>query len=66
MGSNRILGIVLLVIGAILLFFGYNASQSLGDQLTETVTGKFTDETMWYIIAGAASVVVGAVLTLRK
>ncbi len=66
MGGNRILGIVLLVIGAILLFFGYNASQSLGDQLTETVTGKFTDETMWYIIAGAASVVVGAVLTLRK
>lgn len=66
MGSNRILGIVLLVIGVILLFFGYNASQSLGDQLTETVTGKFTDETMWYIIAGAASVVVGAVLTLRK
>lgn len=66
MGGNRILGIVLLVIGAILLFFGYNASQSLGDQLTETMTGKFTDETMWYIIAGAASVVVGAVLTLRK
>ncbi len=66
MGGNRILGIVLLVIGVILLFFGYNASQSLGDQLTETVTGKFTDETMWYIIAGAASVVVGAVLTLRK
>lgn len=66
MGGNRVLGIVLLVIGVILLFFGYNASQSLGDQLTETVTGKFTDETMWYIIAGAASVVVGAVLTLRK
>lgn len=66
MGGNRILGIVLLVIGTILLFFGYNASQSLGDQLTETITGKFTDETMWYIIAGAASVVVGAVLTLRK
>lgn len=66
MGGNRILGIVLLVIGAILLLFGYNASQSLGDQLTETVTGKFTDETMWYIIAGAASVVIGALLTLRK
>ena len=66
MGVNRILGIVLLVIGVILLNFGYYASQSLGDQLTETVTGKFTDETMWYIIAGAASVVVGAVLTLRK
>ena len=66
MSGNKILGVVLLVIGAILLFFGYNASQSLGDQLTETLTGKFTDDTMWYIMAGSASVVVGALLTFRK
>lgn len=66
MGSTKALGIALLVIGVILLFFGYNASQSLGEQMAESFTGKFSDETMWYIIAGAASVVVGAVLTLRK
>ena len=66
MSGNKILGVVLLVIGAILLFFGYNASQSLGEQLTETLTGKFTDDTMWYIMAGSASVVVGALLTFRK
>ncbi|MCX4189905.1 DUF3185 family protein [Methylophaga sp. OBS3] len=66
MSGNKILGVVLLVIGAILLFFGYNASQSLGDQLTETFTGKFTDDTMWYIMAGSASVVVGALLAFRK
>ena len=64
--SSKLLGIILLVVGVILLIFGWNASQSLGDQVTETLTGRFTDETMWYIIAGAASVVVGAVLTLRK
>lgn len=66
MGNNKVLGIVLLVIGVILLFFGYNASQSLGEQMAESFTGRFTDQTMWYIIAGATSVVVGAVLTLRK
>ncbi len=66
MGSTKLLGIALLVIGVILLFFGYNASQSLGEQMAESFTGRFSDETMWYIIAGAASVVVGAVLTLRK
>lgn len=66
MSGNKFLGVVLLVIGAILLFFGYNASQSLGEQLTETLTGKFTDDTMWYIMAGSASVVVGALLTFRK
>ncbi|MEX0615039.1 MAG: DUF3185 family protein [Methylophaga sp.] len=66
MGNNKVLGIALLVIGVILLVFGYNASQSLGEQMAESFTGRFSDQTMWYIIAGAASVVVGAVLTLRK
>lgn len=66
MGGTKVLGIILLVVGIILLFFGYNASQSLGEQMAESLTGKFTDETMWYIIAGAASAAVGAVLAFRK
>ncbi|HET8807716.1 MAG TPA: DUF3185 family protein [Methylophaga sp.] len=66
MGNNKVLGIALLVIGIILLVFGFNASQSLGEQMAESFTGRFSDQTMWYLIAGAASVVVGAVLTLRK
>lgn len=64
--STKIIGLVLLVIGAILLVFGWNASQSIADQVTETFSGRFTDETMWYIILGGASVVAGLVLTLRK
>lgn len=64
--SPKLLGIILLVIGVILLIFGFNASQSLGDQVTETITGRFTDETMWFIIGGAVAVVVGAFLALGK
>jgi len=66
MGSPKLLGIILVVIGIILLVFGFNASQSLGDQVTETVTGRFTDETMWYIIGGAVAVVVGGFLALGR
>lgn len=66
MGSNKLLGIVLVVIGVLLLFFGFNASQSLGDQVSETLTGRFTDETMWYFIGGAVAVVVGAFLALGR
>lgn len=66
MGTPKILGIVLLVVGALLLFFGYQASQSMGEQLTETVTGRFSDETMWYIIGGVAALVAGAFLTFFK
>jgi di/tricarboxylate transporter len=64
--SPKLLGIILLVVGVILLVFGWNSSQSLGDQVTETITGRFTDETMWFIIGGAVAVVVGAFLTLGK
>ncbi|HBX58733.1 MULTISPECIES: DUF3185 family protein [unclassified Methylophaga] len=66
MGSQKLLGIILVVIGIILLVFGFNASQSLGDQVTETFTGRFTDETMWYIIGGAVAVVVGGFLALGR
>lgn len=62
MGSSKLVGIVLLVIGVALLYFGYQSTQSLGNQLTETVTGRFTDQTMWYLIGGAASAAAGAFL----
>lgn len=62
MNSNQAIGIVLLVVGAILLFLGYQASQSVGEQIVETVTGRFTDSTTWYFILGAAAVVGGIVL----
>lgn len=66
MGMSRILGIVLLVVGGLLLFFGYQASQSMGEQLAETVTGRFSDETMWYLIGGGAAAVAGVVLTFFR
>ncbi|MDP4547115.1 DUF3185 family protein [Marinobacter sp. MDS2] len=66
MGSSKLIGIVLLVVGVILLYFGYQSTQSVGNQLTEAVSGRFTDETMWYLIGGAAITVAGAFLTFLK
>lgn len=64
MMSKRVLALVLLVVGLILLFFAYQSSQSLGDQVTEAVTGRFTDSTTWFLILGAASAVAGVVMLL--
>ncbi len=66
MNAQKLLGLVLLVVGLILLFFGWNASQSMGEELTETFTGRFTDETMWYLIGGAVMSIVGLVLTITR
>lgn len=65
--NNKILGIVLLVVGLILLFFAYQSSQSLGDQMSEALTGRFTDSTIWFLIFGAASTAAGVgLLVLGK
>ena len=64
MNSTRILGIVLLVAGVVALYFGWQASESIVDQAHETLTGRFTDETMWYFIGGGVAAVAGLLLTL--
>lgn len=66
MGRNKIIGIVLLVVGLILLYFGWQSSQSIGEQVVETFTGRFTDSTMWYFILGAAAVIGGLAMAVIK
>ena len=60
MPSKQLLGLILLVVGAILLYFGWQSTQSVGDQLTEAMTGRFTDEAMWFLMGGAIALVVAA------
>lgn len=64
MSSQRIFGLILLVVGVLLLLFGLNATDSVSDTVSEGVTGKYTDKTMWYLVGGAAMAVVGLALTL--
>lgn len=65
--NRRIVGIVLLAVGALLLFFGFNASQSVTEQVVEGVTGRFTDKTTWFFVLGFAGAIGGAaVLALSR
>ena len=66
MGSSKLIGIVLLVVGVALLYFGYQSTQSVTEQVSETLTGRFTDETLWYLIGGGAMAIAGAFLTFIK
>ncbi len=64
MSPYRIVGIVLLVLGAVLLVVGLNAKDSIADQISETFTGNFTDETTWYLIGGIVAGEAGLALTV--
>jgi drug/metabolite transporter (DMT)-like permease len=64
MSPQRILGVVLLVVGIVLLLFGLNATDSLTEHVTEGLTGKYTDKTTWYILGGIALALVGGAMAL--
>jgi hypothetical protein len=46
------------------LGFAYHASNAPLDQLSNALTGRFTDQTMWYFVLGAAAALGGALLAL--
>ena len=64
MTPQRIIGVVMLVVGVALLIIGMNASHSVADQVSNTFTGKFTDATTWYIIAGIGVGILGLLMTI--
>lgn len=61
---SKLAGLVLIVVGGILLYFGYSATESALETVTETVTGRFSDTTTMYLVGGAACAVVGVGLLL--
>ncbi|TVP83693.1 DUF3185 family protein [Thioalkalivibrio sp.] len=65
MTQTNIIGLVALVVGAVLLFFAWRASQAPMEQMSEALTGRFTGNTMWYLLGGVVGVVAGAGLLLR-
>lgn len=66
MNQNKMLGIVLLVVGVIALYFGFNATSSPMEEMTEAFTGQYSDKTMLYLIGGAAAGIAGLVMLVRK
>ena len=64
MSPQRIVGVVLLVVGVILLIIGMNSSESVADQVSKTFTGRFTKDTVWYIVGGVAAGLCGLLMVL--
>ena len=65
MNMTKPIGMALLAIGLILIVFGINASNSIGSDFSRFFTGSPTDKTIWFIIGGVVSVIIGGAMTLR-
>jgi uncharacterized membrane protein YidH (DUF202 family) len=64
MSPQRILGVVLLIVGIVALIMGMNASHSVADQVSNTFTGRFTQATTWYILGGFVSGIIGLLMVV--
>ena len=58
----RVFGVVILIVGLVVLGFGINSSQSVGEKVVENLSGRFTSNTMGYIMGGIALIVGGGAL----
>lgn len=66
MNQKKLIGIILLAVGAIALYFGFNAANAPMEEMTEAVTGQYSDQTMMYLVGGAVAGIAGLALLLRK
>lgn len=57
---SRPVGAAILVLGVVLLVFAFNASNAPVDQIANSLTGRYTDQTMMYLLSGIAAAVIGA------
>ena len=66
MKNTKLIGIGLLALGAILLFFGINATDSATEEIGEILTGRYSDETMMYLIGGGVAAAAGLFMFFKK
>ena len=64
---NKIIFLLLLVLGIVLLVYGVNASESISSDFSRLFTGKPTDKTVWLLIGGGVATIAGlGGLTVRS
>lgn len=66
MSNNKLIGIVLLVVGAGLAWWGYDMSQSVGNQLTQAFNNSTKKEVIFAYVGAAACIVAGLFLAVRS
>jgi hypothetical protein len=64
MTPQRMVGIVVLVVGIVIMVVDMNASHSVADSVKHGLTGRFTQETALYIFGGLAAIVLGFLMMI--
>ena len=60
---NRILGLSLLIVGILLTIMGITEMDSFSSEVSRFFTGNPTDRSMWLLVGGIGTIMVGALLS---
>lgn len=64
--NTKLFGLVLIAIGAGLGFWGYQKSRGIGSQLTNALSGSYSDEVMFMLIGSSVCLIAGVYLLFKK
>ncbi len=64
--QTKLLSIILIVLGAALIIWGFQMSGSAANEVTRSLTGSSTDAVMYRYIGGAVSLAAGLFLMMKK
>ena len=64
--QTKLLSIILVVLGAALIIWGFQISGGAANEVSRSLTGSSTDAVVYRYIAGAVSLAAGAFLFFRK
>ena len=62
---NKGIGIALLVVGIVLIIYGFNASDSINSGVSRAFTGTPSEKILGLLLGGAAAMTVGGFITFR-
>ena len=63
---SKFLGLVFLIIGGVLLYYGWQAHESVASTVSNTVTGSPTSKSIWLLALGAIAAVWGLYAIFRR
>ena len=66
MQTNKIIGLVMLVAGLGLAFWGWEMSESFGAALSSRLSGSIPDEVMYRYVGGGILAAVGTLLVMKN
>lgn len=66
MNNAKLIGVALLALGLVLLYFGLSAADSPTEEIGEALTGKYSDNTMMYLVGGGVAAIAGVFMLFIK